>query len=128
MGSRRVTSNQRIGQFEEAPAIGFRPHLRCGLMTEKYAVSEAAENLPSIVEGAGDMDTVYLTGEDGQSAVVLMSLREHHRLAHGWRPASKGDFLAAVDKFMAETDLGRLNIEEVYADLRSPVPGQEVEL
>ena len=53
-------------------------------MIEKYALSEAGENLHSIVENVGNGATLHLTGEDGHTVAVMMSLREHRRLAPEW--------------------------------------------
>ena len=56
-------------------------------MIKKYAIPDAENNLPGIIGEVENGTTVHLTGEDGHTAAVMMSLSEYHRLAHGWRPA-----------------------------------------
>ena len=95
-------------------------------MIKKYAIPDADGNLPGIIGEVESGTTVHLT-RDGDTVAVVMSLGEYHRLTHGRRPAPKGDLRAAIEKFRAETDLEQLNIEEIYADIRDPWPGRDVE-
>lgn len=56
-------------------------------MIKKYPVADAEANFAGIINEVESGTTVHLTEENGSSAVVMMSLGEYHRLAHGWRPA-----------------------------------------
>ena len=70
-------------------------------MIKKYPVADAEGKLARILGEVEGGTTVYLTGDDGASVVVIMSPKEYRRLAHGSPPAPPAD-APTIQGIMAE--------------------------
>ena len=97
-------------------------------MIEKHAVSEAAENLPGIVESVGNGNMVHLTGEDGHTLAVMMSLAEYHRLAHGWRaaPSKPIDMDEIIARFQEAFKADGCNLDGWLDGIRDESNGRSI--
>jgi antitoxin Phd len=90
-------------------------------MSKRVSIADARDHLPALVRSAEEGHPVELTRR-GKLVAVLVSSQEYEKLTSG-RP----DLWAGIQKFRSEHDLSDLHIEEVYADVRDPSPGREIE-
>jgi antitoxin Phd len=92
-------------------------------MTDQYSIAEARDNLAALVRRLEKQPLIEITRR-GKPVAVLMSLQEYQRLS-----AERVSFWTAYSKFVKEVNLADLNIEpEVFAGVRSPEPGRDVDL
>lgn len=90
-------------------------------MFKRVSIADARDHLPALVRSAEEGHPVELTRR-GKLVAVLVSSQEYEKLKNG-RP----DLWTAIQKFRSEHNLADLHIEEVYADVRDPSPGREIE-
>ena len=98
-------------------------------MIKKYRIKDAEGNLPGVLSEAENGTLVHLTGEDGHTAVVMMSLAEYHRLAHGWRPApprEPPDFKEIAARFQEAFKADGANLDDAFDDIRGEWKGRDV--
>lgn len=92
-------------------------------MTEKeVSISDARENLPSLVRDAERGLTVTLTRR-GEPVAVLISTERYRTHAKSSIPLSR-----ALEEFRNAFDLDELDIESAYEDIRDRTTGRPVEL
>ena len=93
-------------------------------MPKQQSIAEARKNLPQLVREAEDGKAVELTRR-GESVAVLLGRREYERLATRSRRFSE-----AWNEFTREVDLRELDIDpdEIFDDVRDPLPGRNVGL
>ena len=90
-------------------------------MIKKYPVADARGKFPGIISEVESGTTVHLTEEDGHTAVVMMSLAEYHRLAHGWRPAPSReapDFKEIAARFQEAFKADGANLDDAFDGIR----------
>jgi antitoxin Phd len=90
-------------------------------MPKQYSITEARDNFPRVVHEAESGESVELTRR-GKPVAVLISLEEYRRLATG-RPS----FWAAYEEFRRRHEGSEVETEDVWADVREPSPGLQVE-
>lgn len=88
----------------------------------KVSISDARENLPSLVRDAERGLTVTLTRR-GEAVAVLISTDRYHTYAKSSVPLSR-----ALDDFRNAVDLDELDIETVYENVRDRSDGRVVRL
>lgn len=91
-------------------------------MPREFSIAEARNQLPALVHQVEKGAPVRLTRR-GKPVAVLVSLREYERLG-----PRRADLWEAIEAFRRETDLGDLDVDEIFAGVRDPSPGREVEL
>jgi len=91
-------------------------------MPKQVSIAEARDNLTAIVRGVERGQPVELTRR-GKPVAVLISNLEYKKLASGAR-----DLWDAIQTFRDTHDLTDLRVDEIYADVRDPSPGREVDL
>ncbi len=91
-------------------------------MHQQYSIAAARNKLPALVHDIEKGSPVELTRR-GKPVAVLLSIGEYKRLRR-----DKPDLWQAIRRFRQETDLAKLDAEEVWADLRDRSPGREPEL
>ena len=89
---------------------------------KEVSISEARENLPSLVRDAERGDAVTLTRR-GEPVAVLISTERYRAHARSSIP-----FGQALDEFRDSSDLVELDIETIYEDVRDRSPGRDVPL
>ncbi len=87
---------------------------------KKYSISEAQDNLPSIINEMEDGRCVELT-QEGKPVAVLVSARDYEWLS-GRKLGPKPDLWEAIERFKAETNLEELDIDSVYKNVRDRSP------
>lgn len=91
-------------------------------MPREFSIAEARNQLPALVHQVEKGPPVRLTRR-GKPVAVLVSLREYERLG-----PRRADLWEAIEAFRRETDLGDIDVDEIFAGVRDPSPGREVEL
>ena len=93
-------------------------------MAKQHSISEARNNLPSLVREAESGKTVELTRR-GEPVAVLIGRRQYERLTLKYRRFSE-----AYGDFTRENDLEELAIDpdELFAGARDDIHGREVNL
>jgi prevent-host-death family protein len=91
-------------------------------MPKQVSIAEARDNLTAIVRGVERGQPVELTRR-GKPVAVLISKLEYKKLASGTR-----DLWDSIQTFRETHDLTDLRVDEIYADVRDPSPGREVDL
>jgi prevent-host-death family protein len=91
-------------------------------MPREFSIAEARNQLPALVHQVENGPPVRLTRR-GKPVAVLVSLREYERLG-----PRRADLWEAIEAFRRETDLGDIDVDEIFAGVRDPSPGREVEL
>lgn len=97
----------------------YNVHMKC---RKEVSISEARENLPSLVRDAERGLAVTLTRR-GEAVAVLISSDRYRD--HTKSSARLGD---AIDAFRKGHDLSQLDVDEVYAGVRDRSPGRDVDL
>lgn len=96
-------------------------------MIKTYPVADAQGKFPGIISEVESGTTVHLTEEDGHTAVVMMSLAEYHRLAHGWQPAPKGggfDINEIIRGFQEAYEIDGIDLGDVFDRIRDESNGR----
>ena len=92
-------------------------------MSDQYSIAESRHNLAALVRKLEVQPLIEITRR-GEPVAVLMSLQEYQRLSAG-----RVGFWEAYSQYINDVNLADLNIEpEVFAGVRSPEPGQRVDL
>lgn len=91
-------------------------------MPREFSIAEARSQLPALVHQVEKGAPVRLTRR-GKPVAVLVSLREYERLG-----PRRADLWEAIEAFRRETDLSDIDVDEIFAGVRDPSPGREVEL
>ena len=93
-------------------------------MAKQHSISEARNNLPSLVREAESGKAVELTRR-GEPVAVLIGRRQYERLTLKYRRFSE-----AYGDFTRENDLEELAIDpdELFAGARDDIHGREVNL
>ena len=89
---------------------------------KEVSISEARENLPSLVRDAERGLTVTLTRR-GEAVAVLISTDRYQTYARSSVPLSR-----ALEDFRDTHDLDELDVESVYEDVRDRAEGRVVPL
>lgn len=89
---------------------------------KEVSISDARENLPSLVRDAERGHTVTLTRR-GEPVAVLISTERYRTHAKSSVPLSE-----ALEHFRNTFDLDELDIAAVYEDVRDRSTGRNVEL
>ena len=97
-------------------------------MIKKYPIKDAESDLPGVLNEVESGTTVHLTGEDGHTAAVMMSLGEYHRLAHGWRPARSEplDMDEIIAGFQEAFKADGANLDDWLDGIRGEWKGRDV--
>ena len=95
-------------------------------MIKKYPVTDAESKLSAILSEVEEGTTVHLTEEDGHTSVVMMSLAEYHRLAHGWRPAPSEpfDMDEIIAGFQEAYEIDGIDLGDVFDRIRNESNGR----
>lgn len=99
-------------------------------MIKKYPAADAERNLVGILSEVESGTMVHLTEEDGHTAVVMMSLAEYHRLAHGWRPAPPREppnFKEIAARFQEAFKADGANLDDAFDGIREEWKRGEVQ-
>ena len=91
-------------------------------MTKQYSISEARTHLPALVHAVEDGAPVELTRR-GRTVAILMSKRDFDASQRG-----EDDPWSVIEAFRDETDLDRLDADDVWESVRSRAPGRDVRL
>ena len=93
-------------------------------MAKQHSISEARNNLPSLVRAAESGKAVELTRR-GEPVAILIGRRQYERLILKYR-----GFSEAYEDFTREIDLDELAIDpdELFARARDQSHGREVDL
>jgi prevent-host-death family protein len=90
---------------------------------KRYSISDARENLPSLVTEAESGSQVELTRR-GKPVAVLISIHEYQRMRGNQR-----EFKQAYAEFVRRFDLDEVGLDEAFVrSLRDRSVGREVEL
>ena len=90
-------------------------------MVRQYSISEARNNLPSIVKQVEHGPAVELTRK-GKAVVVLLSHKEYKRLN-----PPKPDLWTAIQEWRARHEpLTDAEVEEIFSDIRDRSPGRDL--
>lgn len=89
---------------------------------KEVSISDARENLPSLVRDAERGLTVTLTRR-GEPVAVLVSTERYRTHAKSSIPLSE-----ALEAFRNAVDLDELDIESVYGDVRDRSTGRVVQI
>lgn len=95
-------------------------------MIKKYSVRDASENLLGILGEVGGGDTVHLTGEDGHTVAVLVSLGEYQQLAHSLVPTPADEapiFEDIMSGFQAAFKTDGCNLDDAFDGIREESNG-----
>lgn len=90
--------------------------------TTEVSISDARENLPSLVRDAERGLIVTLTRRGEPVAVLISSERYRHHVK------SSVQLRRALEDFRSTVDLDELDIESVYRDVRDRTEGRPVSL
>ena len=89
-------------------------------MVRQYSISDARNNLPSIVKQVEYGPAVELTRR-GRPVAVLISHKEYERL----KPA-KSDLWTAIQEWRATHEpLTDAEVDEIFSDIRDRSPGRD---
>jgi prevent-host-death family protein len=91
-------------------------------MLTKYSISEARSRLPRIIRRVERGAHAELTRR-GKPVAVLVSAEEYERIT-----GERRDLWETLMTFRETNDLGDLDIESIYADVRDRAPGRETVL
>ena len=91
-------------------------------MSKRYSIADARRNLPSLVREVERGETVEFTRR-GKLVAVLLS-KDNYAVLSGARK----DLWSAIQEFRSQFDLGELQIDEIYRDVRDKSPGRDIEL
>lgn len=91
-------------------------------MPRELSIAHARNRLPALVHEVEEGRPVRLTRR-GKPVAVLVSLREYERLGAG-RP----DLWESIESFRRQSDLGDLDVDEIFAGVRDRSSGRGVEL
>jgi len=93
-------------------------------MARRYSIAEARARFPGVVREAEEGYPVEISRR-GTPVAVLLSVEEYRRLAK-----RRTQFSDAYDRFRSSSALAELDIDpdEVFAGVREPSPGRDVEL
>lgn len=92
---------------------------------KKKSIADARSNLPQLIRDAEAGEAIELT-RHGEPVAMIISCSTYDRLAAG-RPQT---FSEAYDEFTRKYDLEEFAVEsdDVFAGLRDPDPGRDVDL
>ncbi len=91
-------------------------------MSKSYSIADARRNLPSLVREVERGETVEFTRR-GKPVAVLLSKNNYAVLS-----GTGKDLWSAIQEFRSQVDLGELQIDEVFRDVRDQSPGRDFEL
>lgn len=95
------------------------------IMSERHSIAEASGNLGELVRKAEEGEAVELTRE-GKGVAVLIGKREYERFA---RQPQKKTFKELYEEWRSKVDWTQMgDPDEVFANVRDPDPGRDVDL
>lgn len=91
-------------------------------MSQEYSIEQVAKNLDKIFQGIEQGESVQIT-QQGQQVAVILPAAEYQRLLHG-----KPDFWESVERFRQELmeEGTEIDPDEVWKDVRDKSPGREI--
>jgi cellobiose PTS system EIIB component len=91
-------------------------------MSQEYSIEQVPKNLDKIFQGIEQGESVQIT-QQGQQVAVILPAAEYQRLLHG-----KPDFWESVERFRQELmeEGTEIDPDEVWKDVRDKSPGREI--
>jgi len=93
-------------------------------MSQQYSIEQVPKNLDKIFQGIEQGESVQIT-QQGQQVAVILPAAEYQRLLHG-----KPGFWESVERFRQELmeEGTEIDPDEVWKDVRDKSPGREIVL
>jgi prevent-host-death family protein len=88
----------------------------------QVTLAQASDQLPAIVDDVAQHGPIEVTRE-GRPVAVIVSTGEYQRLS-----GDRLDAWTAYERFRASTDLGELDIDTAFDDVRDRSTGRDVSL
>jgi PTS system cellobiose-specific IIB component len=93
-------------------------------MSQQYSIEQVPKNLDKIFQGIEQGESVQIT-QQGQQVAVILPAAEYQRLLH-----EKPGFWESVERFRQELmeEGTEIDPDEVWKDVRDKFPGREIVL
>ncbi|MCC5598152.1 type II toxin-antitoxin system Phd/YefM family antitoxin [Nostoc favosum] len=91
-------------------------------MSQQYSIEQVPKNLDKIFQEIGQGESVQIT-QQGQQVAVILPAAKYQRLLHG-----KPSFWESVERFRQEImeEGTEIDPDEVWKDVRDKSPGREI--
>ena len=98
-------------------------------MTKQYPIDRLPTHWPEIATELAQGNPVELLGTDNSIGILVSSETYQHLSAPQSAPSQPGSFWDGLLAFRAKADFTALDPnEDIFANLRDPSPGREVDL